>query len=367
MGETGIEGVVGAQTQVYEMPAPVKEHEPLANVDPEVRGIIIGNKRESSQGAMTSGTYIEKRMKDNDMDLKQLTYVGRNPLVKAYFEFCYSLSLKDPVVELEKIRSGVEERIAEDQKMIDTLDDVVQDINNQLDGMDKDGEVVNKYAARKLMNSAEAMVLEYEEALNNEQRQKSEEEVKAQEIKQQYFSIKGNDAESRQKATELADLYRAFDQNVQQRKTKIDGLQEKLATVSAKFNIYYDNVERAEAYKARILGQKDTILQDKATLEGVSYDLKFLANMNTGAIKTVRTIANNQAALVSYKRLVDGLEKVFKTQGEIMRDVPNLIDSNRRRVKRQKDEETGRLNRSKENEIHLAKQRIQSKSAGLGI
>ena len=345
----------------YEKPLPVQEHQPLTDIDPEIRNMIEGQRGGSTESPQTSGAYLKKRTRDNEMDLKKLTYVGRNPVIQTIYRTCYTLHLKDPIAELEKRRNCIEEKIAGDQRVTDALDDQIRDIERELDGINEEGEVTNKYATRTLMKNAEALVMEYEEALDNEQRLKAEEEVKAEEIKDMFFQ-----EEDSKRKEEIAQDYQAYQKNILQRKDKEKNLKEKLSNVSQRYNLFFDNVERAESFRARYATQKENVIQDKSALEGVSYDLKFLVRVNTGAVRIVQQIADNQKSLEVYRRLVEGLEKIWKTEGEIMRDVPNIIESNRRKTKRQKDEDVGRLNRSKENEIQLAKRRIKEAS-GLGL
>lgn len=368
MGEQAtIDGVVGGgEDYVPQMPDPVTPHQPIANVDPDVRGIIDGKQRDSSGGAKMNQASVQKTLETTEMDLKELTYSGKGLFGRLYLKASYAVHVTEPMKELEKIRNEVEGRIAVDQEKVTALDDKIDGIDMLLDGMNKDGDVIDKYAARRLMNSAEALHLEYSTALEAEERQKGDEEVKMNAAKDRFYELTGDTDDIKEEKEKLAEVYQAYEQNIVARAAKIKGLKDKLATSSRHFNTYFDNVDRAEGFKAQVETTKESLLLDKATLEGVSYDLRFLLNMGditgTGAVPIAKLIFENQAAMEHYNGLVQGLEKINGKQEQIVSGLPDVIESKRRQRNRKKEKDTSKLQRTKESEIELAKQRIKQRS-----
>lgn len=351
-----IDGVFGADEQgQYETVNinPVAAHKPLANVSPEKRRMIMGD--DGLEEVASSGAYINKRLKDNNADLRTLTYAGRSVPIQLYFRAAYALGMKDPHKELEKIRNGVEEGIAEDKAVLDSIRDKIRTIDNELEGKDEEGEIVNEYAARILLRDAEALVKEYDATIKEEEREKAKEEQEAERQKEIFYDSENGEAEKEQ----AAQMYKALQENIQQREVKTRGLQDKLATASRSYNTYFDNVEAAESIKARYNSQLDALVLDKQSLEGISHDLRFLASLDTGAMKVTDIIIKHQNRLKhDYNGLVDGLEKIFSRQGDVIRKIPDMIDTYKRKRKKQKEEDVGRMHRSKESQIKLAKQRI---------
>ncbi len=137
------------------------------------------------------------------------------------------------------------------------------------------------------------------------------------------------------------------------------------------FNTYYDNVERADGLRAKVETQKDNLLLDKGTLEGVSYDLRFLLNLGdlsgTGAVAITKLILGNQSALERYRGLVEGLESINDKQSEITSGLGTVIEKTRHNVKKQRQKDVGKLERTKESEIQLAKKRIKDQSSSLQL
>ena len=365
MGEpTTIEGVieggdVGEQSYVPSMPSPVSDHQPLADVNDDMRSLIEGKTRDYGN-ATVNGTAIARQEKENDLSIKGLTYVGKGFVRRGFMKVGYALRAIDPISELEKVRDGVEGRISADQEFIKSIDTEIGEIEMELEGVDQEGNMADEYSARRMMKNAEALVHEYDEALKTEQRSRAEETQKAEEVKTRFF-----EEQDPEKKQELAQVYQAYQQNMIQRQKKEKDLQQKLATVSQQFNLYFDNVDRAEEWKARYTEKRDVLVQDRISLEGVSYTLNFFVKRGVGAMRIARQVYGNQKALELYRTVVDGLEKLNESENLITRRLPGMITKDRKTRKRQKEKSQDKVSKAMESQIMLAKERIKD-SSGLG-
>jgi hypothetical protein len=358
MGEqTTIEGVIDGGDiggdYVPPMPEPVSDHQPLADVNEDMRAMIEG-KRPYNDGGVNGDTIVRQE-KDNQLSIRNLTYAGKGPVKRAAMRVGYAFRVLDPINQLEKMRANIETRIEADQRVIESIDYEVTEIDRELDGVDETGYVVDERAMRNLLKNAEAMVLEYEEALGTEQRKIGEETQQAEEIKSRF-----SEERDPQKKQELAQAYQAFQQNIVLRRRKERDIQQKLGGVSWQYNNFFDNVEQGEQWKAKYTEKRDVLQQDKATLESLSFSLGFFVKRENGAMRIAKQVGDNQRLRQLYEGVVAGLEKVSESESVITRKLPGLIKRDRTKRKRDKDKATSAISQSREEQIKLAKQRISS-------
>lgn len=373
MGEqVSIEGVVNGGNGGYsiQMPAPVTPHKPLANVDPDTRNVIEGKQREYGNGAKMNQASLQQTVEATEVDLKDLSYRSKGFLSRQYLKVAYALHMTDPLTELQKTRDDVEGRISVDEDKIKALDERMDSIDKMLDGVNKEGKVIDKRATRKMMKSAEALYLEYETDLKNEESQLEIDRVNMKAAEDRYYQITEDTPEAKAEQQQLVEAYHAFEQAITEREAKIKDLKDNLANVSRKYNTYFANVARAEGFKAKVEKQKESLLQDKGVLEGISYDLQFLLNMadvnGSGAVAITTLILDNQSQVEQYHGLIDGLEKISQRQDEIVDRLPDIIQTHEDKVEEAKTKDNDKLNKNKEAQIELARQRIK-KRQGLSL
>lgn len=365
MGEQQtVEGVVGGGSYPLQKPEPVQEgYQEIANVNPTARKIIEGRSRDESGGARMNSASMKQQLQTTQVDLKELTYSERGLLGSAVLSIKYLVHATTPLRELEKIRDDVERRIAVDQEKTAALDEKIDGIDMLLDGVNKDGDVTDEYATRRMMKNAKAIVLEKRTALEYDNQKKAEEEDTRDRAREEF-----NKTSDETQQQEYADVYNGCEDNIAKRTKKIAKLENTLATASRNFNTYFENVERAEGFKAEVETQKEYLLLDKSTLEGVSYDLKFLLSLGdisgTGSVAITQIILDNQTAMDHYNGLVEGLEKISAKQSKVVGNLHGAIARKKRKHSRKKNENIGRLRESSASEVKLALQRIKGSVSG---
>jgi len=255
---------------------------------------------------------LQKALEKTIPSLKELTYSGKSRWQRTYLKAAYALGLINPVDELRKLGERVERRMEEDQEKIDSLDAKIDEIDMYLCGVDSEGNVVDEYSVRKMMNSAEVCVLGYALDLENKEEEKAEEKKEAERVK----------------------------------------------------SAFHTSRSMREAFKTQLATQKEHLLLDKATLEGLDYDSKYMLvdNFDNGTIGITNKICEIcvTSAGDHYDDLVKGLEKIgLKETVTNLTDPPEAFRG-RRRPPHPRHPQRGYdfLKRNSESIIQLAMLRI---------
>jgi len=361
-----VEGVEGGNSGYQlQKPEPVQEgSQEVANVNPTARKIIEGKSRDGSGGAKMNSASMKQQLYTTQVDLKELTYSGKGIVGRTVLGVKYMVGATTPLKELEKTRDDVERRVTIDQEKVGALDEKIDGIDMLLDGINGEGEIVDEYATRRMMKNAEAIILEKQSTLDYQKQKKAEEED-TRDRAREAFSNTSDETEQQG----FADIYNGCEENIVKREKKVKVLEATLSTASRNYNTYFENVERADGFKAEVETQKEYLLLDKATLEGVSYDLKFLLSLGdlsgTGSVAITQIILENQTAMDHYNGLVEGLEKISSRQRTVVGNLSTQIGRKKRKHAKKKEQNKGRLKESNANEVKLALQRIKGASSRL--